>query len=240
MTTPAAAIEQQIPPAQMVSSGSNSTNAGKRTSTIESLTSTLQSSNLADKDSLAYREIDSLEFKKLILKEASPIEDEKDKGTQIEDQSASSSSSSSHLPPLRVLLHDRIWAQGGEVVMQLGVSVHPQHDSDGQPIPAPRKLEGIEHINVEFTAEELQDGIKKIAQACSEAGCESVVLHQTSNGNENCAFLMLRRIPSGAQELLELRVAVIGNGECQRPFTESDYVSSALRRVLFPHCSRCW
>ena len=186
---------------------STSANTGKKQGappTVDTLTSTLQSCKLAEKNSAAYSHIDPARLKKLFL-DGDAVEDQPREGADA----ASSSSLSPALPSLSVLLHDRIWAQGGELVMLLGVPVL-QDDGEGR---QRKSLEGVEHVNVDFTPEETAQAIDNIRHACSQVACQSVVLHQSNGGQGSYAYLMLRRIPSGAQELLELRVAVIGNGE---------------------------
>lgn len=188
--------------------------SAKRTSTLDALTSTLQSSRLAEKNSSAYSDIDAEVFKKLLVDgDQQELNGER---SEAAEKQAESSTSSSQLPQLRVLLHDRIWAHGGELVMQLGIPKPTQENGGGessQTIAAPQSLENVDHIKVDFTAAELQKAISHIKQACSEADCEAVVLYENNGAAGDYASLMLRRIPSSAQELLELRIAVIGNGK---------------------------
>jgi len=200
------------------SGGESQVASGKKqapTPPVDALTSTLQNSKLGEDNSIAYSHIDPTTYKKLLLNPN--IKDKLEAVDQYEAETPSSSSLPS-LPSLSVLLHDRIWAQGGERVIQLGVPKVVEEGGEGQQQNVPRKLlENVELVNVEFTADELQQATKNVHQACVEAGCESVVLDESNSANTgNYAFLMLRRIPSGAQELLELRVAVIGNGEWER------------------------
>lgn len=205
---------------QPAASMASSSIAGKKTTpTLDALTSTLQSSRLAEKNSLAYSDIEPEVFKKLL------VDGDQEQETSADEKQAetSSSPSSSRLPPLRVLLHDRIWAHGGELVMQLGVPKAAATQQNGgagagaesqqTATPTSQSLENVDHVKVDFTAAELQQAISHIRQACSEADCVAVVLYESSGVKGDYASLMLRRIPSSAQELLELRIAVIGNGE---------------------------
>ncbi|UZJ51073.1 hypothetical protein CBS101457_000393 [Exobasidium rhododendri] len=179
---------------------------------VEALSSTLKNSKLAE-DSLV--DMNPVVYKRLILNQDIAANAE---GTaQGETMAGSSSSSINEKPSLSTQLHDRIWAQGGELVMQLGEP--KEFDENGDAVSR-KMFENVELVNVAFSAEELQEAIANIRQACLEGDCESAILFESSGTSKgNYAFLMLRRIPSGAQELLELRVAVIGNVDAGKSST---------------------
>jgi hypothetical protein len=210
-TTPARQQQQQASSSSAQAASGGGGDAGKK-HPVDALSASLRNSKLSE-DPLT--ELEPQAFKKLLLSQSSMANGlnsaETEKIPEHSSSSSSSSSPSTEKPSLSTLLHDRIWAQGGELVMQIGDV--KEVDEDGKPVPR-KVFENVELVNAEFSGEELQRAIANVQQACKEADCESVVLFESSGTSKgNHAFLMLRRVPSGAQELLELRVAVIGNGE---------------------------
>lgn len=169
--------------------------AGKKNAnTIDALTATLQSSKLADGatsgDRLATMDNDAI--KTLLL----------DTTTEAGEG-------------LSVCLHDHIWANGGEAVLRLGLpprtyeeQEHFKHDIDG-----------IEAVDRCFTEDELELAVKNVVRACQDAEGQATVLCRGQSPQSSYAYLMLRRIPAGAQELLELRIAVIGNVDAGKSST---------------------
>ncbi|KDN50381.1 P-loop containing nucleoside triphosphate hydrolase protein [Tilletiaria anomala UBC 951] len=123
------------------------------------------------------------------------------------------------LPTLNAWLHDQVWSEGGELTLHLGGG----KDNDGR-----------------FSDEkELERAIENVIDAAQAVGCTASVLrrgvlpkpaeenndpHPPSSEHQQeddraagtgevfySAHLMVRRIPASAQELLEIRIAVVGN-----------------------------
>jgi hypothetical protein len=74
----------------------------------------------------------------------------------------------------------------------------------------------VEHVEISFTSAELDQSIKHLSIAAQRARCTINVLRRRvgEGAAGSSAFLLVRRIPENAQELLELRIAVVGNGKC--------------------------
>ncbi len=119
------------------------------------------------------------------------------------------------LPSLQAWLHDRVWAEGGELVLHIGGKAADE--------------------GVYESEEELASALQTIKDAASKVGCEASCLRtgplprpaeetgdptlpaQAQEPTEQAgprrvsAHVLVRRIPEGAQELMEIRVAVVGN-----------------------------
>ena len=117
------------------------------------------------------------------------------------------SSAEDEFPALDTWLHDQVWSEGGELALHLGGK-----DSDGY-----------------FTSEaELDQALTNIQEAASKVACHASVLRKgpllkpaeeynapanppAPDASHVSAHVMVRRIPVSAQELMEIRVAVVGN-----------------------------
>lgn len=167
-------------------SAQSSSAAQKKSSapTLDALTASLQNSRLGEG---IHSNLDSHTIKKILLNPNLSQDD---------------------IPSLQTLLHDRVWYQGGEAVLLVGqcARINPADASHSSEDFVPPQ--GVDHVDVAFTQAELDSAIAHIQEAATQGGCKASVIAQ----NSNHAYIMLRRIPANAQELLELRVAVIGNG----------------------------
>lgn len=137
---------------------------------------------------------------------------------------------------LGAILHDWAWSQGGEVILSLGRRTQMNgHDSVSSSV-APAKsladavpsslsvndqMEDVKHISISFTSKELSTVIRHVKLAAPQFDCQATTLyeHLDESEREPFAFIMVRRIPSNAQELLELRVAVVGNVDAGKSST---------------------
>lgn len=133
------------------------------------------------------------------------------------------------------ILHDWAWSQGGEVILSLGRRTQINSDeSTSSTTPAKSladaipssmslgdKLEDVKHINISINSKELSTIIRHVKLAASQVDCKATTLfeHLDEKEREPFAFIMVRRIPSSAQELLELRVAVVGNVDAGKSST---------------------
>ena len=120
--------------------------------------------------------------------------------------------SSGDLPALDAWLQDQVWADGGELALHVGGT-----DADG-------RFESLEQIEI---------AVQNVTRAAERVGCHASLLRsgpvprpsEEGNGPQTpgdvgdavpahknfSAHLMIRRVPASAQELMEIRVAVVGN-----------------------------
>ncbi|MCO5555722.1 hypothetical protein L7F22_009267 [Adiantum nelumboides] len=132
-------------------------------------------------------------------------------------------------------LHDWAWSQGGEVILSIGKRTQINKDDSASfttpaksladAVPSSMslsdKLEDVKHVNISITSKELSTIIRHVKLAASQVDCQATTLfeHLDEKEREPFAFIMVRRIPSSAQELLELRVAVVGNVDAGKSST---------------------
>ena len=91
---------------------------------------------------------------------------------------------------------DRVAYEGGEFVLQIGA-------------PAPEDIASAVPL---FSQEELSIAIANVVKAANLSDADATILHQqTAEDGTNAAHMLIRRIPASAEELVELRIAVIGN-----------------------------
>lgn len=198
--------------------------SGKRSAppALDALTATLQNSRIADNGKRRHSAVSPATYKRLFLE---PRGAKLTTNSDVpEYQHGQRPEAMEDLPPsLSVLLHDRVWAQGGEVVLLLG----QRKASDAQLSAQGRTGDvdqmttpDLEHVDIPFTADEIVVSFANIDEAAAAAECQAtVLLHTKDESHGDFAFVMVRRIPSNAQELLELRVAVIGNVDAGKSST---------------------
>ncbi|CCF50302.1 hypothetical protein NDA11_002593 [Ustilago hordei] len=92
---------------------------------------------------------------------------------------------------------DRVAYEGGEFVLRIGT---PFLENTTTP------------PNVTYTKEELSTATANVVKASNLSDADASLLdHQTLKDGTKSAHILIRRIPASAQELVELRIAVIGN-----------------------------
>lgn len=158
---------------------------------IDALTATLQASKLAEAGAAAFAQLSAAAIKQRLLHpQVAPAPEAEripEQGEVEEDEAAYRVA-----PALSTYIHDRVWAEGGEFVLRI----------------ASTPDEGVT-----FSAAELDAALANVAEAAKEVECQTTNLIVVHHDTDSSADVMLRRTPNGAQELLELRVAVVGNGE---------------------------
>ncbi|TKY88158.1 hypothetical protein EX895_002868 [Sporisorium graminicola] len=185
----------------------------KKAPTIDALTANLHSTSLSASNSNAFdpRALSSADLKKLLLE---PVDDStRSIPASLPSQPTHTSSSSNNDaaakerdPPstaepqakgLVKYIADRVAYEGGEFVLRIGT-------------PEPRNDATITSL---FTEDELSFAIANVIKAASLSDADASLLHQqaTEDGKGRSAHVLIRRIPAGAEELVELRIAVIGN-----------------------------
>lgn len=194
-TTSPTTVQATDIPSSSASNSASSTSKRDSRSTIDALTTSLRESSVKDLQTSSRFEIDAKRFKGILLH---PLENDTEGkvGTP--------------LPSLTTIIHDRVWSQGGEHVFLLGELSDVYGELDRS---APAE---VEHVEISFTSAELDQSIKHLSIAAQRARCTiNVLRRRVGEGTAgSSAFLLVRRIPENAQELLELRIAVVGNGKC--------------------------
>lgn len=88
----------------------------------------------------------------------------------------------------------KVTNEGGEFIMHIG----SRGDNAGQ--------------RMSLTEAEMTTAIANVTKASAVADCDATLLHQEVSGDgDRISHLLVRRIPASAEELVELRIAVIGN-----------------------------
>ncbi|SPO30116.1 probable GTP-binding protein 1 [Ustilago trichophora] len=91
---------------------------------------------------------------------------------------------------------DRVAYEGGEFVLRIGAPGPDDHSTE----------------RLTFTAQELSIAISNVIKASNLSDADATVLHErAAEDDTKSATVLIRRIPAGAEELVELRIAVIGN-----------------------------
>ena len=187
--------------------GSNSSAAPskeKKSTTVDSLTANLKQTSI----STPRLDLGGKTLKQLLLEpisERTPAaeqthEKEAHSAQQVTspagpaDQVADTAQSQPKVIGLPEYIADNITYEGGEFVLNIG---SPSHNG-GQPMS--------------LTQEELDLAISNVTLASKLSDCDAALLHsETTADGERIAHMMIRRIPASAEELVELRIAVIGN-----------------------------
>lgn len=187
----------------------------KKGPTIDALTAELHSTSLSPSHSHPFdpRSISPAELKKLLLEpvdestsslpasspaqpppttDASATADATSK-----DAVAANLASAPQAKGLVKYIADRVAYEGGEFVLRIGAPGPGESETD----------------TVSFTDDELSIAISNVGKASSLSDADATVLHQqpAADGRSKSAHVLIRRIPAGAEELVELRIAVIGN-----------------------------
>lgn len=184
----------------------------KKAPTIDALTADLHSTSLAS-TGFDPRALSSADFKRLLLE---PVDDSTvSLPASIASQSTDKTDSSLNtdaaahdgdaaavapVPQAKGLVKyiaDRVAYEGGEFVLRIG---------------APRPGDDAASISL-FTEDELSIAIANVVKAASLSDADATLLHQQTaeDSRSKSAHVLIRRIPAGAEELVELRIAVIGN-----------------------------
>lgn len=186
---PAAAQPPAAPPTPASKTGTK-----KAPVAIDALTASLQASKLAEAGAAAFAQLSAAAIKhRLLHPQVNSTEAER----IPEHAPAAAAHDEEHdqayqvAPPLSTYIHDRVWAEGGEFVLH------------------------ITSTDLTFTQPELDTALANIAQAAGDVECQATNLLVEPHATHSSAKVMLRRTPNGAQELIELRIAVVGNGESQ-------------------------
>ncbi|SNX86673.1 probable GTP-binding protein 1 [Melanopsichium pennsylvanicum] len=178
----------------------------KKGPTIDALTANLQSISLKTSASNP-RASSAADLKKLLLEpidESAAIaaavmsppanEDAKDADNPAHAENAAPAAPVPRAKGLVKYVADRVAYEGGEFVLQIGA-------------PGPDESQRIA-----YTDEELSIATSNVIKASNLSDADATVLHeQSTEDGSKSAHILIRRIPAGAEELVELRIAVIGN-----------------------------
>lgn len=186
----------------------------KKAPTIDALTADLYATTLraSTSDAFDLRNLSSAHLKKLLLETVNDITSPISASipaqpAEISNQLASDPVASkpvaapvapaSQAKGLVKYIADRVAYEGGEFVLRIGAPGPGENQTD----------------MAAFTDDELSAAIANVVKASSLSDADASVLHQqtTQNGHSKSAHVLIRRIPAGAEELVELRIAVIGN-----------------------------
>ncbi|EPQ27221.1 uncharacterized protein PFL1_05144 [Pseudozyma flocculosa PF-1] len=193
-----ATAEQASKPKSSANSAVAAAAKDKKSHTVDTLTSSLQSTSLGN----APLDLRGKTLKALLLE---PVREREAPTKVAEAQSATghdgAAVTDAALAPeapkevgLADYIADRITREGGEFVLHVGSA----QQNGGQPMS--------------LSQSELEQAIANVEAASKIADCDSKLLHvETTQDGERIAHLMIRRIPASAEELVELRIAVIGN-----------------------------
>ena len=183
----------------------------KKAPTIDALTANLQSTSISH--AFDPRALSPTDLKKLLLE---PIDENaalasapapasitsqtnepsKAIGAPPTDNEAAPAPPAPQAKGLVKYIADRVAYEGGEFVLRIGA-----------PGPDDASAE-----RVTFTDQELSIATANVVKASSLSDADATVLHeQAAEDGSKSATVLIRRIPAGAEELVELRIAVIGN-----------------------------
>lgn len=178
----------------------------KKGPTIDALTANLQATTITD-PTFDPTALSPAKFKKLLLE---PIDEKaastpatipatEPSVTESGDDAAIAAPAILQARGLVKYIADRVAYEGGEFVLRIGSSLIEEDAAAA----ADRTT---------FTDEELSIAIANVVKASSLSDADASVLHQqTAESGDKSARVLIRRIPAGAEELVELRIAVIGN-----------------------------
>ncbi|EST08313.1 Elongation factor, GTP-binding domain protein [Kalmanozyma brasiliensis GHG001] len=192
----------------------------KKAPTIDVLTADLHATNLDGSSGPDFRAVSSKHLKQLLLEPVDEtaaasipgsISSQSIEAPKAIDQAANpsvidvaekegDSASAPSAPQVQGLVKyiaDRVTYEGGEFVLRIGAPSPNESDAE----------------TATFTDEELSIAIANVVKASSLSDADASVLHQQTaeDGHSRSAHVLIRRIPAGAEELVELRIAVIGN-----------------------------
>ncbi|KAN0062925.1 hypothetical protein ACQY0O_004746 [Thecaphora frezii] len=203
--TSAASVAASYPRTKQPAADASATTAkDKKSATVDALTSNLQNITLGSTAPSSNLPLDlgAKTLRDLLLEPfsaeapttaASSTLTESASSDAAKDSKAAASAAKKEVS-LSDYIADRITREGGEFVLHVG---SPQQNG-GQPMS--------------LSEAELDRAIANVAAASKAADSDSKLLHvETTPDGERIAHLMIRRIPASAEELVELRIAVIGN-----------------------------
>ncbi|SPO31238.1 probable GTP-binding protein 1 [Ustilago trichophora] len=174
--------------------------------TIDALTANLQSTAIST--TFDPRALSPADLKKLLLEPldhtaasiassiSPPLNEVPTTDAASNDHEAAVAAPAPQAKGLVKYIADRVAYEGGEFVLRIGA-------------PGP-----IEHSaqHVTFTDQELSIATANVVKASNLSDADATVLHeQAAEDGTKSATVLIRRIPAGAEELVELRIAVIGN-----------------------------
>lgn len=182
----------------------NTSSPQKKGPTIDALTANLQASSLNDHHALSPQA-----FKKLLLdnidEKADTIPaailsgpDDAKSIASVGDVAVDADVAAPAAPAqgLPKYIADRVAYEGGEFVLLIGADAS--------------NPDSAEHFR--FNDEELAIAIANVVKASNLSDADASVLDQRSlDDGSRSAHVLIRRIPASAEELVELRIAVIGN-----------------------------
>ncbi|KAJ1021657.1 hypothetical protein NDA16_003793 [Ustilago loliicola] len=191
----------------------------KKGPTIDALTANLQSTTLSNPDQSAFdpSALSPAALKELLLAHIDekavatpasippqPTDGQKDGGAAPAPASGDPDKEASAVAAPRApqakglvkYIADRVAYEGGEFVLRIGATSHEDANTP----------------NVSYTEEELSIATANVVKASNLSDADASVLHQqTAQDGSKSAHILIRRIPASAEELVELRIAVIGN-----------------------------
>lgn len=180
----------------------------KKGPTIDALTSNLQSTSLDNDSAFDPGALSPIALKKLLLE---PIDEKaasipapkpapaQDASNQADSKDGDAALAALVAPQAKGLVKyvaGRVAYEGGEFVLRIG----EQSSADA---PADKAT---------YTDDEFSIAVANVIKASNLSDADATVLHeQAAENGTKSAQILIRRIPAGAEELVELRIAVIGN-----------------------------
>lgn len=190
----------------------------KKAPTIDALTANLQSTSISNPDQSTFdpSAVSPADLKELLLAHidekavvgaaasipSQPADGSKDGAAPAPTTGESGEDATADAPPapqakgLVKYIADRVAYEGGELLLRIGATSSEDTNSS----------------KVTYTDEELSIATANVVKASNLSDADASVLHQqTAQDGGKSAHILIRRIPASAEELVELRIAVIGN-----------------------------
>ncbi|TYJ58083.1 hypothetical protein B9479_001179 [Cryptococcus floricola] len=126
----------------------------------------------------------------------------------------------------------------GECMLSLGAHPDPVQMYN----PAPSDDAPISHVGKPLTEKLLADSVARLRSACQALQADLIELYRTDTGSTSYGCWLVRLTPRGVEEIMEVRVAVVGNVDAGKSTTLGVLTRGALddgrgkaRVALFRH-----
>lgn len=100
-------------------------------------------------------------------------------------------------------------------MIALGAHPSPVHRYN----PDPNPPETIPTVGTALSAAQMDSALKKLKTVCSELKAELNELYRTTEGERVYGCWLVRLTPRGVEEIMEVRVAVVGNVDAGKSTT---------------------
>jgi hypothetical protein len=103
----------------------------------------------------------------------------------------------------------------GEILIPLGAQPLPKDLYN----PQPDRTHPLLKSGIELTMTQLDEAIKRLKIACESLKAELNELYRTTDGDKCYGCWLVRLTPRGVEEIMEVRVAVVGNVDAGKSTT---------------------